>query len=60
MLKENPVYFMEVYVQPPLSDAQTAHALAPDILDAPQADLAQANKCVNAYRYWLTTSVREV
>ena len=44
----------------PLSDAQTAHALAPDILDAPQADLAQANKCVNAYRYWLTTSVREV
>ena len=51
---------MEVYVQPPLTDAQTAHALAPDILDAPQADLAQANKCVNAYRYWLTTSVREV
>lgn len=31
----------------PLSDAQTAHALAPDIrFDARQADLAQANKCI--------------
>lgn len=45
----------------PLSDAQTAHALAPDIrFYAPQADLVQANKCVNTYRYWLTTSVCEV